>query len=97
MVSRFAARRQDNGKYCVWDNKTDAVAVTADSQSRYENLGFNQALDATIELNESDRPKMSVPPATEAPQQVAQQQQQPQADDIDDKKEACSPIAATIC
>lgn len=91
------ARRQDNGKYCVRDNKTDAVAVTADSQSRYENLGFNQALDATIELNESDRPKMSVPPATAAPQQVAQQRQQPQADDIDDKKEACSPIAATIC
>ena len=74
MASRFVARR-NNGKYCLWDHKTDAVALKADSQTRYENLEFSQAIDAAIELN---RPTMTIPPAMEAPQQAAQQQQQPQ-------------------
>ena len=51
MASRFVVRRQDNGEYCVWDNKTDAVAQTENSQIRYESLEFNQALDAAKELN----------------------------------------------
>jgi hypothetical protein len=52
MASRFVVRRQDNGEYCVWDNKADAVAQTESSQIRYEGLEFNQALDAAKELNE---------------------------------------------
>jgi hypothetical protein len=55
MASRFVVRRQDNGKYCVWDNSNDAVAQTEDSQIRYESLEFNQALDAALELNGPDR------------------------------------------
>jgi hypothetical protein len=51
MGSQFVARRQDNGEYCVWDNKTGAVAQIANSQIRYENLEFNQAIDAALELN----------------------------------------------
>jgi len=51
MGSRFVTRRQNNGEYCVWDTKTDAVAQTANSQRRYENLEFNQALDGAEELN----------------------------------------------
>ena len=51
MASRFVVRRQDHGEYCVWDNKADAIAQTEDSQMRYENLEFNQALDAAKELN----------------------------------------------
>ena len=75
MVSRFVARRQDNSKYCVWDNKIGAVAQTANGQGRYENLGFSQAIDAAIELNEPGR---VAGPTPEPPQQAAQQQQQPQ-------------------
>ena len=55
MASRFVARRQDNGEYCVWDNKANAVAQTEDSQIRYESLEFNQALDAALVLNGTDR------------------------------------------
>jgi hypothetical protein len=51
MGSRFVTRRQNNGKYCVWDYRTDAVAQTVDSQIRYENLEFNQAIDGAVELN----------------------------------------------
>ena len=81
------AARQDNGKYCVWDNATGAAALTADSQIRRENLTFDQAIDAAIELNVPDRPTKMMPPATEAPHQHApQQQQQPQSDDADKKK-----------
>ena len=54
MESRFVTRRQDDGKYCVWDYKNDAVAQMANSQSRYENLGFNQALDGAEALNRPD-------------------------------------------
>jgi hypothetical protein len=75
MVSRFVARRQNDGEYYVWDNKTDAVAKTASGQTRYENLGFNQAIDAAIELN---WPGRAADPTPKAPQQAAQQQQQPQ-------------------
>jgi hypothetical protein len=53
MASRFVVRRQDNGEYCVWDTKTDAVAQTENSEIRYESLEFNQALDAAKELNGS--------------------------------------------
>ena len=74
MASRFVAQRQNDGKYCVWDNQTWAVAQTA-NKSRYENLGFNQAIDAAIELN---GPGRAAGPTLEPPQQVAQQQQQPQ-------------------
>jgi hypothetical protein len=52
MASRFVVRRQDNGEYCVWDNKADTVAQTESSQIRHESLDFNQALDAAKELNE---------------------------------------------
>jgi hypothetical protein len=52
MASRFVVRRQDNGEYCVWDNKADTVAQTESSQIRCENLEFNQAFDAVRELNE---------------------------------------------
>jgi hypothetical protein len=48
MGSRFVTRRQNNGKYCVWDYKTYAVAQTVDSQICYEN---NQAIDGAVELN----------------------------------------------
>ena len=48
MVSRFVAQRQSDGKYCVWDNQTRAVARL---DSNYEHLEFNQAIDAAIELN----------------------------------------------
>jgi hypothetical protein len=75
MVSRFVARRQNDGQYCVWDNKAGAVAQTANSQSRYENLEFNQAIDTAIELN---RPGRTAEPTPEPRQQVAQQPQQPQ-------------------
>lgn len=75
MVSRFVTRRQNNGEYYVWDNKTGAVALTADGQIRHENLGFNQAIDAAIELNGSGR---AAKPTPAPPQQAAQQQQQPQ-------------------
>jgi hypothetical protein len=51
MASRFMVRKRDNGEYCVWDNKADAVAQTENSQIRYESLEFNQALDAAKELN----------------------------------------------
>ena len=74
MISRFVARRQNDSEYCVWDNKTDVVALTADGQIRYENLGFNRAIDVAIELN---GPGRAVEP-TRAPPQAAQQQQQPQ-------------------
>jgi hypothetical protein len=83
MASQFVARRQSDSKYCVWDNKTDAVAKTANGQFRYENLGFGPAIDAAIELN---GPNWGAGPTPEPPQQVAQQQQQqPQPDP--DKKE----------
>jgi hypothetical protein len=72
MASRFVAQRQKDGKYCVWDNHTRAVAHL---DSHYENLEFNQAIDAAIELNGAGR---VVGPPPEAPQQGAQQQQQPQ-------------------
>jgi hypothetical protein len=75
MISRFVTRRQNNGEYYVWDNETGAVALTADGHIRYENFGFNQAIDAAIELN---GPSRAVGLTPEAPQQVAQQQQQPQ-------------------
>ena len=86
MASRYVARRQNDGKYCIWDNRTGAIALTADGQSRRENLTMDRAIDAAIELNEADRPTMTTPPAAEGPQQVAQQQQQPQSDDTDKKK-----------
>ena len=82
MVSRFVAQRQNDGKYCVWDNQTRAVALIADSQTRYENLGFSQAIDAAIELNEPGRVAGRTPAP---PQQAAQQQQQPQPNDSDKK------------
>jgi hypothetical protein len=50
MASRFVAQRQNDGKYCVWDNQNRAVAHS-DSQTRYKNLEFNQAIDAAMELN----------------------------------------------
>ena len=56
MASRFVARRQDNGQYCVWDNKANAVAQRANSQIRYENLEINQALDTATELNRPGQP-----------------------------------------
>jgi hypothetical protein len=61
MASRFVVRRQDNGEYCVWDNKADAVAQIANSQIRYENLEFNQALDAAKEQNGPGR--IAAPPS----------------------------------
>ena len=51
MASQFVARRQDNGGYCVWDNKAGAVAQIKNGEIRYENLEFNQAINAAIELN----------------------------------------------
>jgi hypothetical protein len=75
MASRFVTRRQNNGEYYVWDNKTGAVAQTANGQSRYENLEFNRAIDVAMELNEPGR---AAKPTPEPPQQAAQQQQQPQ-------------------
>jgi hypothetical protein len=51
MVSRFVARRQNDGKFCVWDNQTGAVAQPVSGQARYENLGFDQAIDSALELN----------------------------------------------
>jgi hypothetical protein len=88
MAFRYVARGQGNGKYCVWDNETSAVALTADSQNCCENLTLDQAIDAAIGLNEPDLPTKAIPPATEAPQHVAQQQQQPQPQrhDADKKK-----------
>jgi hypothetical protein len=83
MVSRFVTRRQNNGEYYVWDNKTGAVAQIADGQSRYENLEFNRAIDVAMELNGPGRAAKRTP---ELPQQAAQQQQQPQPDDSDKKK-----------
>jgi hypothetical protein len=82
MASRFVAQRQNDGKYCVWDNQTRALAQTANGQSRYENLEFNRAIDVAMELN---GPSRAAKPTPEPPQQVAQQQQQPQPDP--DKKE----------
>jgi hypothetical protein len=82
MVSRFVTRRQNNGEYYVWDNKTGAVAQAAKGQIRYENLGFNQAIDAAIELN---GPGRAAEPTPAPPQQGAQQQQQPQPDKSDKK------------
>ena len=64
MISRFVTRRQRAGEYCVWDNDAGAVA------QRHENLGFDQAIDAARELNRQR--------SRAVPQQVAQQQQQPQ-------------------
>jgi hypothetical protein len=55
MVSRFVARRQNDREFCVWDNQTGAVAQTVNSQTRYQNLGFDQAIDAAMELNGPDR------------------------------------------
>ena len=72
MASRFVTRRQNDGKYCVWDYQTGAVA--ADSQDRYENLGLDQAIDAATDLNG----QTLTPPKSEAPPQVVQQQQQSQ-------------------
>jgi hypothetical protein len=74
MVSRFVAQRQNDGKYRVWDHQTRAVAHL-NSQIRYENLEFNKAIDAALELNGPSRTR----PTPEPPQQVAQQQQ-PQPD-----------------
>lgn len=65
MASRFVVRRQDNGEYCVWDNRADAVAQTEDSQIRYESLEFNQALDAAAELN---GPGQATEPTPKPPQ-----------------------------
>ena len=84
MVSRFVARRQDNSEYCVWDNKIGAFAQAANGQGSYENLGFSQAIDAAIELNETGR---DARPTPEPPQQAAQQQQQQQPQPTPDKKE----------
>jgi hypothetical protein len=75
MASRFVSRRQSDGKYCVWDYQTEAVAQAVGSNGRYENLGLYQAIDAAIELNG----QILAPPTPEAPQQVAQQQPQPQS------------------
>ena len=82
MVSRFVARRQNDGRFCVWDYKTSAVARTVNSQIRHENLGFSQAIDAAMELN---GPGRAAEPTTAPPQQPAQQQQQPQPDNSDKK------------
>ena len=81
MVSRFVAQRQNDGKYCVWDNQIRAVAQSANGQSRYENLEFNRAIDVAMDLNGSGRAAKRGP---EQPQQGTQQQQ-PQSDS--DKKE----------
>jgi hypothetical protein len=51
MASRFVVRRQNNDKYCVWDNNTNAVAQSADSQIRNDSLEFNKAIDTALELN----------------------------------------------
>jgi hypothetical protein len=83
MVSRFVARRQNNGEYCVWDKEPDAVAQTANSQTRYENLGFNQAIDSAVELN---GPGRAAEPISAPSRKVAQQQQQPQPENIDKKE-----------
>jgi hypothetical protein len=67
MASRFVVRRQDNGGYCVWDNKADAVAQTENSQIRYESLEFNQALDAAKELNGPGRAPNPLPASDQKP------------------------------
>jgi hypothetical protein len=51
MISQFVTRGQNDGKYCVWDSKTGAIAQAVNSPIRYENLAFGQAIDAAIELN----------------------------------------------
>jgi len=58
MASRFVAQRQSDGKYCVWDNQTRAVAHL---DGNYENLEFNQAIDAAIELNGPGRAAWPTP------------------------------------
>jgi hypothetical protein len=58
MASRFVVRRQDNGEYCVWDNKADAVAQTENSQICHESLeylGLGNAQGRLVALDYSAR------------------------------------------
>jgi hypothetical protein len=50
-MARYMVRRQDDGKFCVWDTKTDKPAEEADGALRYINLQVDEALDCANSLN----------------------------------------------
>jgi hypothetical protein len=52
--ARYMVRRQENGKYCIWEGKTDKPAE-ADGQC-YVNLHFDEAIDRAISLNKDRNP-----------------------------------------
>jgi hypothetical protein len=68
--SRYIVRRSlDEARYVVWDTTTNVVHST--------DLGFDDALNLTDQLNTGEPDAIPAPPPSE-PQHVAQQQQQPQ-------------------
>lgn len=54
MAHRYAARRQDDAKYCIWDHQTNAVALAPNGDA-FGNLGFDAAIEITEALNASDK------------------------------------------
>lgn len=51
MERRYVVRRQEIGKYCVWDAKTNKPAEADDR--RYVDLLFDEAIDCAIFLNKA--------------------------------------------
>lgn len=70
MLSRYIVKRmQGKTRYVVWDTTANVMRST--------DLGFDDALDLADQLN-AGKPDAIAMPAPSEPQQVPQQQQQPQ-------------------
>jgi hypothetical protein len=48
-LARYMVRRQDNGRYCIWDHMTKRPAE--DRDRRYIDLDFEDALNLVRPLN----------------------------------------------
>jgi len=50
-MTRYLVRRQENGKFCVWDTKADKPAEEASGDLRYIDLQLGEAFDCAGSLN----------------------------------------------
>jgi hypothetical protein len=50
-MTRYVVRRQENGKFCVWDTEKDKPAEEAGGDLRYSDLQLGEALDCAASLN----------------------------------------------
>jgi hypothetical protein len=50
-MTKYMVRRQENGKFCVWDTMMDKPAEEASGDLRYIDLQLDKALDCAGSLN----------------------------------------------